>query len=97
MPLAIDWRHREIGRKKERLDERRAVATKKKEVHRSSLRGESENYKQIAAEHANELERVRRRTAELRAQRLAQERRGKKRVTLQNARLARSPTKTPTE
>jgi len=72
------------------------VATKKKEIpQRVSLRGESENYKQIAAEHAKEVEDIRRRTAELRAQRLAQERRGKKRVTLQNARVARSATKIP--
>jgi len=70
------------------------VATKKKEAHeRASQREKPQNYRIIAGQQAEELERIRHRTAELRDLRLAQARRGKMRQTMPNARIAKSVTK----
>jgi len=82
------------GRQKKETSNEEAVATKKKEAHeRTSERQKQQNYRTIATEHAAELDRIRHRTAELRDLRLAHERRGKVRRTMQNARIAKSATK----
>jgi hypothetical protein len=71
------------------------VSTKRKEAHERAnikLQQRADTYEVVMAEEKARLENIRQRTVELRAQRLAQEARGRKIKKVNNARVARPAT-----
>ena len=71
------------------------MSTKRKEAHERAnikLQQKADTYEAVMAEEKARLENIRQRTVELRAQRLAQEARGRKIKKVNNARVARPAT-----
>lgn len=71
------------------------MSTKRKEAHEGAnikLQQKADTYEAVMAEEKARLENIRQRTVELRAQRLAQEARGRKIKKVNNARVARPAT-----
>jgi hypothetical protein len=75
------------------------VNTKRQEAHQRAVsKAKKDTFETVQAEERQKLDAIRTRTAALRALRMAQERKGKIRPTLPNARVPKSATKySPTD